>query len=81
MSAVKMNITLPERTAKKLRKAAPARERSKVIAEALELYFQKQTKTQLVRELIEVYSARANENSPETREWLDAKLHESDDEG
>lgn len=75
MGAIRMNITLPEKTAKNLRKRVKPRERSAVIAEALELYFKRQSQTEIVRKMIEDYK-EANEMTPEDQEWLDADLGE-----
>ena len=62
MAAVRLNISLPEQTVKKLKKSAKPRERSLIITEALELYFKRdQTKT-LIEEMIEGYIARYDED-------------------
>ena len=73
MAAVRMNISLPEKVAKKLRKQIKPRERSAVIAEGLELYFGKLQKADLLRTLIEDYKATASLDE-ESREWLNADL-------
>lgn len=80
MGAVKMNITLPFKTADNLKKKVKPRERSKVIAEALDLYFKKSSRTKLIKELIEAYSVRAEERSEIQDDW-DATLKDGlDDE-
>ncbi|MFP5519895.1 MAG: hypothetical protein ACLGGX_08325 [Bdellovibrionia bacterium] len=76
MSAVRMNITLPEKVAKKLRRTVKPRERSSVIAEALNQYFERNSNETLMKELIEGYKASAELDS-ESAEWLDANLGDS----
>lgn len=68
-----MNISLPEKTAKKLRKSVKPRERSAVIAEALDLYFERVKKENLMQELISGYKASA-QLSEEDGDWLSADL-------
>ncbi len=63
MGAIRMNISLPEKVAKKLRKSVKPRERSAVIAEALELYFAGKSQNTLIQEMIEGYKATAKEDS------------------
>ncbi len=75
MGAVRMNITLPQKTVKQLKKVAKPRERSAVIAEALDLYFRRKEETGFVRQLIEDYKA-SNDLSAEDHEWLNADLEE-----
>ena len=77
--AVRMNITLPQKTVKQLKKVAKLRERSAVIAEALDLYFNRQKETDLVRMLIEDYKS-SNALSSEDHEWLNADLGEKEHE-
>jgi metal-responsive CopG/Arc/MetJ family transcriptional regulator len=79
MGAVRMNISLPEKVAKKLRKSVKPRERSAVIAEALNQYFRQKGKENLMQELIEGYKASAQADR-ETEEWLGADLGEMNDE-
>lgn len=79
MGAVRMNISLPEKVAKKLRKTVKPRERSTVIAEALNQYFERNAKESLMQELIEGYKA-SSELDSESSEWLDAYLGEPLDE-
>ena len=80
MNAVKINITLPAKTAEKLKKRVKPRERSQVIAEALELYFKNISKEKLVRELIEAYSYRADGKIDDHELW-DSTLNDGlDDE-
>lgn len=79
MGAVRMNISLPEKVAKKLRKSVKPRERSTVIAEALKQYFERKGTESLMQELIEGYKASADLD-PESSEWLDANLGDISDE-
>jgi metal-responsive CopG/Arc/MetJ family transcriptional regulator len=69
MSAVRMNITLPAKTASLLKKRVKPRERSQVIAEALELYFRQDPRKELVRDLIEAYSQRGRDDSGDFGDW------------
>lgn len=62
MGAVRLNISLPEKTAKKLRKNVKPRERSAVIAEALDLYFKRDDSKSLIEEMIEGYLATRDED-------------------
>ena len=62
MGAVRINISLPEKTAKKLRKNVKPRERSAVIAEALDLYFKRDDAKSLIEEMIEGYIATRDED-------------------
>jgi len=55
MSAVRINITLPEEIVKRLNKMTKQRERSAYIAEALEFYQKHQHKKNLMEEMIEGY--------------------------
>ncbi|MBX3039204.1 MAG: hypothetical protein KF789_00680 [Bdellovibrionaceae bacterium] len=73
MSAVRMNITLPLEVVKTLKRSVKPRERSAVIAEALKLYFRRQSEADFVRQLIEDYKS-SSELGPEDREWLDSDL-------
>lgn len=79
MGAVRMNISLPEKVAKKLRKTVKPRERSAVIAAALDQYFLRKGKENLMQELIDGYKASADVDS-ETSEWLNADLGEEKNE-
>lgn len=74
MAAVRMNITLPAKTAKKLEKVAKPRERSKFIADAIEKALHAETMEALMKRMIEDY--RSIEIDDETKEWLDADLGE-----
>lgn len=78
MAAVRMNITLPEKTAKKLKKAFRTRERSAIIADALELYFSRKSEADLVRELIVEYQA-ANAMSEEDKSWIELQMVNDED--
>lgn len=69
MGAVRMNITLPEKTADKLKKQIKPRERSQVIAEALEMYFKKSKKEKLVKDLVDAYSESAKEDLDDQALW------------
>lgn len=80
MGAVKMNITLPAKVAKTLKQKAKPRERSALIAEALELYFEKQMKKNVMEDLIEAYKLSAAELNEEDSEWLNAKLTSSNED-
>lgn len=62
MGAVRLNISLPEKTAKKLRKNVKPRERSAVIAEALDQYFKRDHTKSLLEEMIEGYIATSEED-------------------
>jgi len=62
MAAVRLNISLPEKTAKKLRKNVKPRERSAVIAEALDQYFKRDDTKSLIDEMIEGYIANREED-------------------
>lgn len=62
MGAVRLNISLPTQTAKKLRKKVKARERSAVIAEALDLYFKRDETKSLIEEMIEGYISTREED-------------------
>jgi metal-responsive CopG/Arc/MetJ family transcriptional regulator len=62
MAAVRLNISLPEKTAKKLRKKVKPRERSAVIAEALDQYFKRDDAKSLIDEMIEGYIANREED-------------------
>jgi len=62
MAAVRLNISLPEKTAKKLRKNVKPRERSAVIAEALDQYFKRDDAKSLIDEMIEGYIANREED-------------------
>ncbi len=77
MGAVRMNITLPEETVAKLNKKVKPRNRSAVIAKALEEYFNKSERQQLVRSMIEGYKTRGS--NAETDLW-DAATSDGDDE-
>ena len=80
MGAIRMNITLPFKTAEKLKKRVKPRERSQVIAVALELYFRSAGKNKLVKELIEAYSSRANDGADDQELWDTTLLDGLDDE-
>lgn len=62
MGAVRLNISLPEKTAKKLRKNVKPRERSAVIAKALDLYFNRDEAKSLIAEMIEGYTANQEDD-------------------
>jgi hypothetical protein len=79
MAAVRMNISLPEKVAKKLRKQLKPRERSRAIAEGLELYFEKIQKADLLKTLIEDYKSSADLDE-ESNSWLNADLVGNNDE-
>lgn len=68
MSAIRMNISLPEKTAKKLKKQIKPRERSAIIAEALELYFKRDQSKSLIEEMIEGYLATNDEDAELVKE-------------
>lgn len=67
MAAKRMNITLPEDVVKILKKKTKPGEMSAYIAKAVRHLEKRQSTQQLVRELIDAYSARAQEESP--NEW------------
>jgi metal-responsive CopG/Arc/MetJ family transcriptional regulator len=62
MSAVRLNISLPQKTVKKLKKNVKPRERSMIIAEALELYFERNQAKTVLEEMIEGYIATSEED-------------------
>ena len=69
MGAVRMNITLPNKIAAQLKKKVKPRERSQIIAKALEDYFKKESKEVLVKELLDAYSTRAKEGFEDQDLW------------
>lgn len=69
MSAVRMNITLPAKTVAKLKKKVKPRNRSAVIAQALEEFLNKSERHDLLRSMVEGYKSRAQEGSDETELW------------
>ena len=75
-----MNITLPAKTATKLKKTVKARERSRVIAEALELYFQREARVNLLKDLTEAYTARSEEGLADAELWDSTLKDGLDDE-
>ncbi|HRO68512.1 MAG TPA: hypothetical protein PL182_13155 [Pseudobdellovibrionaceae bacterium] len=79
MSAVRMNITLPAEVVKKLKRSVKPRERSAVIAEALKMYFRRQSEADFVKQLIEDYKSLEGMSS-EDRDWLNADLEANSDE-
>ncbi len=62
MPAVRLNISLPQKTVKKLKKNVKPGERSMIIAEALELYFERDQSKTLLEEMIEGYIATSEED-------------------
>lgn len=74
MGAVRLNISLPEKTAKKLRKNVKPRERSAVIAEALDLYFKRDDAKSLIEEMIEGYLATRDEDLELVKEAVGALM-------
>lgn len=68
MPAVRLNISLPQKTVKKLRKNVKPRERSMVIAQALELYFEHDHSKTLLEEMIEGYIATSEEDLKMSKE-------------
>lgn len=80
MGAIRMNITLPAKTAAKFKKRIKPRERSQVIAEALEMYFRKEGKKKLVQELIEDYSSMAKNKFADQELWDTTLMDGLDDE-
>lgn len=80
MGAVRMNITLPSKTAEKLKKKVKPRERSQVIADALEQYFRNSAKGKLVKELIEAYTESAKEEVEDQELWDTTLMDGLDDE-
>jgi metal-responsive CopG/Arc/MetJ family transcriptional regulator len=69
MGAIRMNITLPAKTVAKLKKKVKPRNRSAVIARALEEYLDKSERNDLVRSMIEGYQSRAAEKTEEADLW------------
>lgn len=80
MAVVRMNITIPEKIAKKFRKEFSPGERSAAITEAVELVLAKKTKKKLIEDLIADYKMRASETTDEIEEWDQTLADGIDDE-
>lgn len=79
MSAVRMNITLPEDVVKILKKKTKSGEKSAFIAEAIRSFALKETQADLIKRMIEGYES-SNALTDEDQEWMNADLGESDNE-
>ena len=79
MSAVRINITLPEEVVKKLNKMTKQRERSAYIAAALDFYQKHQHKKNLMEEMIEGYLKTHGESSELNQDFDSASLDRWED--
>ncbi len=62
MKTVRISISLPSPIAKKLKSNYKPRQRSKIIAEALESYFERDFSKSLMEEMVEGYVKNRNED-------------------
>ena len=69
MSAVRINVTLPEDIVKTLKEMAGPRGQSSFIAESIRFYSRRLKRQQLIRELEEGYKATAKEDQAINRDF------------
>ncbi len=80
MSAIRMNITLPEDIAQTLKEMAGPRGQSSFVAESIRFYAKRIKRQRLKKELEEGYKATANEDLALTRDFDQTLVDGLDDE-